>query len=157
MFLLFTIFTLIYFITQIPRIPFLVLILQISINISKKYGYVYLVSFIRGLFATIFSAQYLVILIIVYVKYKPGNNPACLTSVSGCSSAKVIRLIIFITFAAYQISKWLKNTIYTTISGVYRLWYFYFRNFPYSAIRGTLKRSLTYSLGALALAAYQQP
>ena len=148
-FLLFAIFTLICFITWIPRIPFSVLMLQTSVDVSKKYGHVYLVSFIGGLLATAFGAWYSVTLVAVYVKYEPGNNPACSTGVGGCSSAKVIGLIVFITFAAYWISEWLKNTIHTTISGVYGSWYFYSRNFPRGATRGALKRSLTYSFGSI--------
>lgn len=148
-FLLFAIFTLICFITWIPRIPFSVLMLQTSINVSKRYGHVYLVSFIGGLLATAFGAWYSVTLVAVYVKYEPGNNPACSVGVGGCSSAKVTGLIVFVTFAAYWISEWLKNTIHTTTSGVYGSWYFCSRNFPRGATRGALKRSLTYSFGSI--------
>lgn len=49
------------------------------------------------------------------------------------------------------VARWLKNTIHTTISGVYGSWYFMGNNFPKGATRGALKRSLTYSFGSISL------
>jgi hypothetical protein len=59
-----------------------------------------------------------VTLVTIYAKYEPGNNLACSEGVGGCSTAKVIELIIFITFANYWIAEVLKNRIHVTISGV---------------------------------------
>lgn len=125
--------------------------LRTSIDVSKTYGHVYLVSFLGGLLATGFGAWYSITLVAVYVKYEPGANPACSTGAGGCSSATVIGLLVFITFAMYWISEWLKNTIHTTISGVYGSWYFCSRNPPRGATRGALRRSLTYSFGSISL------
>lgn len=100
-FLLFSIFTIICFISWIPRIPFSVVMLQTSIDVAKRYGHVYLVSFIGGLLATAFGAYYSITLVAVYVKYEPGNNPACSTGAGGCGTGKVIGLLVFITFAMY--------------------------------------------------------
>lgn len=153
-FLLFSIFAIICFISWIPRIPFSVLMLQTSIDVSKTYGHVYLVSLLGGLLATVFGAWYTVTLVAVYVKYEPsgnGSNPACSNGAGGCSTAKVIGLIAFITFAMYWISEWLKNTLHTTIAGVYGSWYFCSRNPPRGATRGALRRSLTYSFGSVSL------
>ncbi|KAF2489268.1 DUF580-domain-containing protein [Lophium mytilinum] len=148
-FLLFSIFTVICFISWIPRIPFSVLMLQTSIDVSKKFGHVYLVSLVGGILATAFGAWYSVTLVAIYVKYEPGNNPACSTGAGGCSSATVIGLIVFVTFAMYWISEWLKNTVHTTIAGVYGSWYFCSHNFPKGATRGALKRATTYSFGSI--------
>ncbi|KAK8201380.1 pH nine-sensitive protein 1 [Zalaria obscura] len=148
-FLLFAIFTVICFVSWIPRIPFSTLMLQTSIDVSKRYGHVYLVSLIGGIIATAFGAWFSVTLVAVYVKYEPGSNPACSTGAGGCSSAKVIGLVVFITFAGYWITEWLKNTIHTTISGVYGSWYFQPNNFPKGATRGALRRALTYSFGSI--------
>lgn len=150
-FLLFSIFAVICFISWIPRIPFSVVMLQASIDVSKRYGHVYLISLLGGILAAAFGAWYSVTLVAVYVKYEPGNNPACNTGVGGCGSGKVIGLIVFITFAMYWISEVLKNVIHTTISGVYGSWYFCSNNFPKGATRGALKRSLTYSFGSISL------
>jgi hypothetical protein len=65
------------FISWIPRIPFSAFMLRTSINVSKRYGHVYLVSFIGGLAGVAFAAWFSVTLVAVYVKYEPGNNPAC--------------------------------------------------------------------------------
>ncbi|KAF2731639.1 DUF580-domain-containing protein [Polyplosphaeria fusca] len=150
-FLLFSIFYVICFISWIPRIPFSTLMLRTAIDVSKKFGHVYVVSFIGGVLAAAFGAWYSVTLVAVYVKYSPGNNPACNTGAGGCGSGKVIGLIAFITFAMYWISEWLKNTIHTTISGVYGSWYFCAHNFPKNATRGAFKRSMTYSFGSISL------
>ncbi|KAF2201058.1 DUF580-domain-containing protein [Delitschia confertaspora ATCC 74209] len=150
-FLIFSIFYVFCFISWIPRIPFSVLMLQTSIDVSKRYGHVYLVSFLGGLLATAFGAWYSVTLVAIYVKYEPGNNPACNTGAGGCGTGKVIGLIFFVTFAMYWISEWIKNTIHTTISGVYGSWYFCSKNLPSGATRGAFKRSMTYSFGSISL------
>jgi hypothetical protein len=151
-FLIFSIFTAFCFYTWIPRIPFSVLMLQTAIDVSKKHGHVYMVSALGGLLATAFAAWYSVTLVAIYVKYEPSaNNAACSTGAGGCGKGKVIGLIVFVTFASYWISEWLKNTIHTTISGVYGSWYFNANNYPTKVTRGALKRALTYSFGSISL------
>ena len=147
-FLLFGAFAAFCFWTWIPRIPFSVLMLQTAIDVSKSYGHVYLISFLGGLMAAAFGAWFSVTLVAVYVKYEPGNNPAC-SAGGNCSSAIVIGLLVYITFAGYWISEWLKNTIRTTISGVYGAWFFAPRNPPKGATRGAARRALTYSFGSI--------
>lgn len=138
------------FYTWIPRIPFSALMLKTSITVSKKYGHVYLVSLIGGLLAAAFSAWFAVTMVAVYTKWEPSaDNPNC--AAGGCSKGKVIGLMVFITFAMYWISEWLKNTIHTIISGVYGTWYFCVHNFPKDATRGATKRALTYSFGSISL------
>jgi hypothetical protein len=87
----------------------------------------------------------------VYVKYEPGANPACSTGAGGCSKAKVIGLLVFITFAMYWITEFLKNMIHVIISGVYGSWYFCSHNPPKNITRGAARRSLTYSFGSISL------
>lgn len=105
----------------------------------------------RGPCAVLNSRRFSVTFVAVYAKYSPGANPGCDVSGGGCSTAKVTGLLVFITFAMYWISEWLKNTIHTTISGLYGSWYFHPHNFPGAATRGALKRSLTYSFGSISL------
>lgn len=151
-FLLFSVFMVICFLSWRSRIPFSVLMLQTAIDVSKRHGHVYLVSALGGILATAFAGWFSVTLVAVYVKYEPSsNNPACSQGAGGCSSGKVIGLIAFITFAAYWITEWLKNTIHTTISGVYGSWYFNSRNYPTKVTRGALRRALTYSFGSISL------
>jgi len=151
-FLLFSIFMVIAFISWIPRIPFSALMLRTAVDVAKRHGHVYLVSAIGGLLAMAFSGWLSVTLVAVYIKYEPSvNNAACQQGAGGCSRGKVIGLIAFITFAAYWITEWLKNTIHTTISGVYGSWYFNSKNYPTKVTRGALRRSLTYSFGSISL------
>ncbi|OAL03599.1 DUF580-domain-containing protein [Phaeosphaeriaceae sp. SRC1lsM3a] len=151
-FLLFSVFYVIAFISWIPRIPFSVVMLQTAIDVAKKYGHVYIVSLIGGLLAAAFGAWYSVTLVAIYVQYTPNqNNTQCRNGVGNCGSGKVIGLLVFVTFAMYWISEWLKNTIHTTISGVYGSWYFNPNSKPKGATRGAFKRSVTYSFGSISL------
>ena len=47
------------FITWIPRIPFSAFMLTTSINVSKRYGHVYIASLVGGFLAAVFAAYYL--------------------------------------------------------------------------------------------------
>ncbi|KAI0003522.1 DUF580-domain-containing protein [Xylariaceae sp. FL0662B] len=153
-FLLFVCFLIFAFITWIPRIPFSALMLKTAIDVSKTYGHVYLVSALGGLCATALAAWFSVTIVAVYAKYSPGQNPACSQGAGGCSTAKVTGLLVFVTFAMYWISEWLKNTIHVAISGVYGSWYFHPHNLPQGATRGSLKRALTYSFGSISLGSF---
>jgi hypothetical protein len=150
-FLIFSVFYVLCYISWIPRIPFSVLMLRTAIDVSRRYGHVYLVSLIGGILAAALGAWYSVTLVSIYVKYHPGSNPACNVGAGGCSQAKVIGLLVFVTFAMYWISEWLKNTIHVTISGVYGSWYFGANSFPRGATRGAARRALTYSFGSISL------
>ena len=77
-------------------------------------------------------------------------NPSCANG--GCSSGKVIGLVVFVTFAGYWISEWLKNTIHSVVAGVYGSWFFCAGKpggMPKGATRGAFKRSMTYSFGSI--------
>lgn len=77
--------------------------LQTTMDVAKHHGHVFTASAIGGLVAFAFGAWYSATLVAVYVKYQPSasgrSNPSC--SGGGCSSAKVIGLLVFITFAGY--------------------------------------------------------
>lgn len=140
------------FYTWISRIPFSALMLKTSVDVSKKYGHMYMVSFLGGLVGTAFGAWYSVTLVAIYTKYQPAaDNPGCDVDGGGCSHAKVIGLIVFVTFTMYWISEWIKNTMHTIIAGIYGSWYFAPNNFPKGATRGATKRALTYSFGSISL------
>lgn len=164
-FALFSIFTIICFISWIPRIPFSVVMLQTTMDVAKNFGHVFLVSALGGIAALAFGAWFSVTLVAVYVKYEPNQsgrttggaktNPACSSSTSSsCSSAKVIGLIVFITFSGYWITEWIKNTIHSTIAGVYGSWFFCSGKpggMPSGATRGAFRRAMTYSFGSISL------
>lgn len=149
-FLVFAVFYVICFISWIPRIPFTVVMLQTVIDVSKHHGHVFLISIIGGAIATAFGAWWAVTLVAVYAKYEPGN--ASCAEAGGCSKARVIGLIVFITFAGYWISEVLKNVIHVTIAGVYGSWFFLSNSpqgMPKDATRGAFKRSMTTSFGSI--------
>jgi len=157
-FLLFAAFAIFCFISWIPRIPFAVVMLQQAQDIARmKRVHVFTVSFIGGVAALAFSIWFSVTLVAIYAAYMPSSagantNPACSVG-GGCSSAKVIGLIVFVTFAGYWISEWLKNTIHTIIAGVYGSWYFCAGKpggIPKGATMGAFKRATTYSFGSIA-------
>jgi hypothetical protein len=150
-FLIFSVFYIICFVSWIPRIPFSVLMLQTTIDVANNYGHVFIVSFIGGTIALAFGAWFSVTLVAIYAKYHPGGA-GCDVGAGNCSSGKVVGLIVFITFASYWISEVIKNVIHVTISGVYGSWYFCSQKpggFPTKATRGAFKRSMTYSFGSI--------
>lgn len=111
-FLIFTVFSIICFISWIKRIPFSVLLFQTIVDVSKSYGHVYLVSFLGGLTAAAFGAWFAATMVAVYVRFQPGNNPSCSTTAGAsgdCSKATVIGLMVYITFAGYWATEVLKN------------------------------------------------
>ena len=160
-FALFGIFSIFCFISWIPRIPFSVVMLQQTMDVAKSFGHVFSVSAIGGIIALAFGAWFSVTLVAVHVKYQPdskgtrsggrASNPACSGS---CSSAKVIGLIVFITFAGYWITEWIKNTMHSTVAGVYGSWFFCSGKpggMPSGATRGAFRRAMTYSFGSISL------
>ncbi|KNG84307.1 protein pns1 [Aspergillus nomiae NRRL 13137] len=152
-FLIFGVFAIICFISWIPRIPFTAFMLETSIDVSRKHGHMFLVSAIGGIVAVAFGAWFSVTLVSIYVAFEPngsGVNPACRDG--GCSTGRVIGLVVYVTFAMYWFSEWLKNTVHTTIAGVYGTWYFWSNSpngMPKGATRGAFKRATTYSFGSI--------
>ncbi|KAG6038174.1 putative choline transporter, neither null mutation nor overexpression affects choline transport [Claviceps citrina] len=150
-FLLIGLFSAFAFWTWIPRIPFSALMLKTTVDVSKKHGHVYVVSVVGGIIALALSVWFSVTLTTIYVTYEPGSrNPHC--SAGGCSKAKVIGLVVFVSFTMFWIMEWVKNTIHTIIAGLYGAWYFSpAGQFPKGATRGSAKRALTYSFGSISL------
>lgn len=159
-FAVFSIFSIICFVSWIPRIPFSVVMLQQTMDVAKSFGHVFLVSAIGGIASVAFGAWFSLTLVAIYVKYEPsggGSNPSCTagsgsSGAGGCSSAKVIGLIVFVTFAGYWITEWLKNTMHSIVAGIYGSWFFCAGKpggMPSGATRGAARRALTYSFGSI--------
>ncbi|PHH77550.1 hypothetical protein CDD80_482 [Ophiocordyceps camponoti-rufipedis] len=149
-FLIMAVFTTFAALTWIKRIPFSALMLKTSVDVARKYGHVYLVSLLGGILGVILAAWYGVTVTAIYVRFRPDDNCSSAQG-KNCSSGTVIGLIVYATFAMYWTSEWLKNTVHTTVSGVYGSWYFCPHNFPKAATRGAMKRALTYSFGSISL------
>jgi hypothetical protein len=135
-FAIFVVFGIICFISWIPRIPFSVLMLQTTIDVGKKHGHVHIVSALGGLAGAAFGVWFAITLIAVYGQF---SN----------SQGTWMGLFFFLTFSAYWITEWIKNTIHTTIAGVYGSWYFAANQYPKKVTRSALKRALTYSFGSI--------
>jgi uncharacterized membrane protein len=147
-FLLFAAFSAFCFYTWIPRIPFSVLMLQTTMDIARNFGHVFTVSAIGGFISVAFGAWFSVTLVSIYVKYQPDTTTGSTTG----SYATVVGLVVFITFAGYWITEWIKNTIHTTIAGVYGSWFFCAGKpggMPSGATRGAFKRAMTTSFGSI--------
>jgi hypothetical protein len=59
---------------------------------------------------------------------------------------------VFISFAGYWITEWIKNIIHTTIAGVYGSWYYCSGRpggMPTGATRGAFRHAMTYSFGSI--------
>lgn len=159
-FLLFGVFAVICFISWIPRIPFTAFMLRTAMDVAKRdsRGRVFIVSALGGIVTVAFAAWFAVTLVAIYVAYEPGTssvNPSC--SDGGCSRGRVIGLVVYVTFATYWISEWIKNTVHTTVAGIYGSWYFYAQNddskgtsrLPTGSTRGAFRRATTYSFGSV--------
>ena len=125
--------------------------LQTTIDVAKTFGHVFMVSFVGGVVALAFGAWFAISMVAVYVTWTPNtNNPACKDG--GCSNGKVIGLIVFITFAAFWISEFIKNMMHFVVSGVYGSWYFSHPGEKVNNVtRGALRRGMTWSFGSIAL------
>jgi hypothetical protein len=122
-FFIFAIFYAICFWSWRKRIPFTILMLQTTIDISKTFGHIFVVSAVGGLAALATGAWFAVTFVAVYIKYSPDrNNPACRSPGGGCSSAKLIGLLIFVVFSFYWLSEVIKNVLHVSVSGVYGSW-----------------------------------
>ncbi|KPI40659.1 Protein pns1 [Cyphellophora attinorum] len=156
-FAIFAVFAIICFISWIPRIPFAVVMLQQTMDVARMPRvHVLMISLMGGIVAAAFAAWWSVTLVAIYTAYMPSssgvNNPSC--SDAGCSSGKVIGLVVFVTFAGYWISEWIKNTIHTSVAGVYGSWYFCAGKpggIPKGSSWGAFKRATTYSFGSVSL------
>ena len=160
-FLIFGVFAVICFISWIPRIPFTAFMLRTAMDVAKGHFQVFLVSALGGIVTVAFAAWYSVTLVAIYTAYEPSSsssspgassNPSC--SDGGCSRARVIGLVVYVTFAMYWLSEWIKNTVHTTIAGIYGSWYFWSKSaggMPKGSTRGAFRRATTYSFGSISL------
>jgi hypothetical protein len=135
-FAFFAVFSLICFISWIPRIPFSVLMLQTTIDVGKRHGHVHIVSAVGGFITAAFAAWFAITLTAIPVTF--AAHPSVWKGI-----------FFFVTFAAYWITEWIKNTIHTTTAGVYGSWYFAPRQYPRKVTRSALRRALTYSFGSI--------
>lgn len=135
------------------RIPFSATVLEISIDVMRRYKSSLAVAFFGTIISGAFSALFSVVIVSTYVKFNDTEgNPGCSVSGGNCSSAKVIGILVFVFFAGYYISEVIKNVIHVTIVGIYGTWYYLAasdQGEPKWPALGALKRALTYCFGSI--------
>ena len=152
-FLVFTLITAFCYWSCRARIPFSATVLEITIDVMKRYPSTLITSFfgiiISGAFSVLFSA----VVVGIYVKYSPNSgNEACSKGGGGCSNSKVVGLLVFVFFAGYYITEVIKNIIHVCIAGVYGTWYYLSgsdQGEPKHPALGALKRAFTYCFGSI--------
>lgn len=152
-FLIFTLITAFAYWSARLRIPFSATVLEITIDVMKRYKSTLLVSFLGVIVLGAFSALFSMVIVATYVKYSPHqNNPGCDASGGGCSQSKLIGLLVFVFFAGYYITEVIKNIIHTTIAGVFGTWYYLSgsdQGEPKWPALGAFKRAVTYCFGSI--------
>lgn len=152
-FLVFTLITAWCYWSARHRIPFSATVLQIVIDVMKRYPSTLFTSLIGIIVSGLFSTLFSVVIVAIYVKYNPNqNNEACNVSGGSCSQGKLIGLLVFTFFAGYYISEVIKNVIHVCIAGVYGTWYYLSgsdQGEPKHPALGALKRALTYCFGSI--------
>lgn len=137
------------------RIPFATVILQTLIDVTRSNPSILIVSAVGTVVSAAFGTWFSFTIVSIYVKYDPNNeNPGCMTTGGSCSNGKLIGLILFTIFCGYFLTEVIKNIIHTTISGVYGSWYYCSQSdqgMPRHPAMSAFKRSMTYSLGSIAL------
>ncbi|KIV97206.1 hypothetical protein PV10_00982 [Exophiala mesophila] len=155
-FAIFAIFAILAFISWIPRIPMTVVMLQQTMDVARMPKiHVFFISLMGGIVSLAFGAWFSVTLVAVYTAYMPSDstsnpNPSCASG--GCSSGRVIGLVVFVTFAGYWITEFTKAVIHTTVAGQYGAWYFCAgkpSGIPSGSAFGAFRRATTYSFGSL--------
>lgn len=152
-FLVFTLITAWAYWSARLRIPFSATVLEITIDVMKRYKLTLVVSFLGVIVLGAFLALFSMVIVATYVKYSPDeNNPGCDVNGGSCSQLTLIGVLVFVFFAGYYITEVIKNVIHTTILGVYGTWYYLSgsdQGEPKHPALGAFKRAMTYCFGSI--------
>lgn len=152
-FLVFTLFTAWCYWNARRRIPFSAIVLEITIDVMRRYKSTLMTSFIGIIVSGLFSVFFLMVVTATYIKYDPNSsNPGCSVDGGSCSQSKLIGVLVFVFFAGYYISEVTRNVIHVTIAGIYGTWYYLAgsdQGEPRWPAMGALKRALTYCFGSI--------
>lgn len=152
-FLVFTLFLAFCYWRARSRIPFSATVLEITIDVMKRYPSTLITSLIGIIVSGLFSTLLSVVIVSTYVKYDPNSkNSACNVGGGTCSHATLVGILVFVIFAGYYISEVIRNVIHVTIAGVYGTWYYLANSDqgePRHPALGAFKRAMTYSFGSI--------
>lgn len=152
-FLVFTLFTAWCYWSSRHRIPFSATVLEITIDVMRRYPSTLVTSLVGIIVSGLFSALFSVVIVATYVKYDPDQgNEGCDVSGGSCSKSTLIGVLVFVFFAGYYISEVIKNIIHVCIAGVYGTWYYLSNSDqgePKHPALGAFKRAMTYCFGPI--------
>ncbi|PWN47996.1 DUF580-domain-containing protein [Violaceomyces palustris] len=126
------------------RIPLAKVLLQTVIRAADTYWSSYVVAMVGLIVQTAFSVWVAWTLVATYQRFDPSGQAAG----SSTSSGAVTGLVVFIIFAYYWSSEVIKNVAFTTVAGIFGVWY-YNDTKPKNVALGSFKRASTYSLGSI--------
>ncbi|EAZ63321.1 hypothetical protein PICST_34117 [Scheffersomyces stipitis CBS 6054] len=152
-FLVFSLFSAYCYWSCRSRIPFSATVLEITIDVMKRYPSTLVVSLIGIIASAAFSALFSIVIVATYVKFDPNpNNEGCSVGGGNCSQAKLVGVLVFVFFAGFYISEVFRNVIHVVIAGIYGTWYYLAgsdQGAPRVPALGALKRALTYCFGSI--------
>lgn len=152
-FLVFTLITAWCYWSARLRIPFSATVLEITIDVMRRYKSTLVTSFIGLIVLGLFSTFFAIVVVGTYIKYSPNsNNPACSATGGTCSQGSLIGALVFVFFAGYYISEVIRNIIHVTIAGVYGTWYYLSgsdQGEPKWPALGAFRRAMTYCFGSI--------
>lgn len=135
------------------RIPFSATVLEIAIDVMKRYPSTLVTLFVGIVVLGAFGAWFSATIVATYVKYEPNLlNPACKVGGGDCLNSKLIGVLVFVFFAGYFILEVIRNVIHVVIAGVYGTWYYLAlsdQGAPRLPALGALRRALTYCFGSI--------
>lgn len=152
-FLVFTLITAYCYWSCRGRIPFSAAVLEITIDVMRRYKSTLVTSVIGLLVSALFSTFFAIVVVATYIKYSPhSGNPGCDVTGGACSQGSLIGALVFVFFAGYYISEVIKNVVHVTISGVYGTWYYLAgsdQGEPKWPALGAFRRAMTYCFGSI--------
>ena len=127
------------------RIPLAKIILISVIRAADHYKSTYVMALSFLVVQTAFSVWATWTLVAVYQRFSPDGNAAG----SGASSGAVTGLVVLVVFAYYWTSEVIKAVAYTSVAGIFGVWYYNQGPDPRHVALSSLRRCLTYSFGSL--------
>lgn len=144
---------LLFFLGARSRIPFATTVFRTVVDVTRQFPSVFGMSLAGTVASTAFSMLFSVVLAATYMKYDPDpKNPGCNVSGGSCSQAKLVGILVFVSFAGFYITEVIKNVTHTTVCGIYGTWYYCSKSdqgVPRHPALGSLRRVMTYSFGSV--------
>lgn len=153
LFLVFGVIQIFFFVSVRGRIPFATLVFRTVVDVTRAHPSIFGMALAGTIASTAFAFLFSFTIVATYMKYDPNqNNPGCDVSGGSCSNGKLIGVLIFVSFAGFYITEFIKNMTHTVVCGIYGTWYYCSKSdqgMPRWPALGSLRRGLTYSFGSV--------